>query len=117
MYATVFDTTWGLQSMTSVQQEGLFQILDDRIQKRSIIATAQMPVEHWHKTHAQPHAGRRHPGSTRATRVPHQAQRRINAKTHPANTRTNACKKCVNSFNSTPENMHPTQRIHVTAGW
>ncbi len=40
--------------MTSVQQESLFQILDDRIQKRSAIATAQMPVEHWHKTMPNP---------------------------------------------------------------
>ncbi len=45
---------WGLQSVTSAQQECLFQILDDRIQKRSTIATGQMPVEHWHETMPNP---------------------------------------------------------------
>ena len=53
-HATVFDITWALQSMTGAQQESLFQLLDDRIQKRSTIATAQMPVEPWHETMPNP---------------------------------------------------------------
>lgn len=45
---------WGLFQITSTQQEDLFQLLDDRIQKRSTIATRQFPVEHWHQTMANP---------------------------------------------------------------
>ncbi len=45
---------WGLFQITSTQQEDLFQLLDDRIQKRSTIATSQFPVEHWHQTMANP---------------------------------------------------------------
>ena len=45
---------WGLSPLTQTQQEDLFQILDDRIQKRSTIATSQLPVEHWHQSMANP---------------------------------------------------------------
>ena len=45
---------WGLSTLTQTQQEDLFQILDDRVQKRSTIATSQLPVEHWHQSMANP---------------------------------------------------------------
>ncbi|MXW32824.1 MAG: AAA family ATPase [Rhodothermaceae bacterium] len=45
---------WGLMNLSQTQQEDLFQLLDDRIQKRSTIATSQLPVEHWHETMANP---------------------------------------------------------------
>lgn len=44
----------GLHQITSTQQEDLFQLLDDRIQKRSTIATSQLPVQHWHESMANP---------------------------------------------------------------
>lgn len=45
---------WGLIQLSQTQQEDLFQLLDDRIQKRSTIATSQLPVEHWHENMANP---------------------------------------------------------------
>ncbi len=45
---------WGLTTLNQTQQEDLFQILDDRIQKYSTIATSQLPVEHWHQCMANP---------------------------------------------------------------
>ncbi len=45
---------WGLIHLSQTQQEDLFQLLDDRIQKRSTIATSQLPVEHWHQNMANP---------------------------------------------------------------
>ena len=45
---------WGLSPLTQTQQEDLFQLLDDRIQKRSTIPTSQLPVEHWHQNMANP---------------------------------------------------------------
>ena len=38
---------WGRITLNQTQQEDLFQILDGRIQKRSTIATRQLPVERW----------------------------------------------------------------------
>ena len=45
---------WGLPTLNQTQKEDLFQILDNRIQKRSTIATNQLPVEHWHQCMANP---------------------------------------------------------------
>ena len=45
---------WGLSKLSQAQQEDLFQVLEDRIQKRSTIATSQLPVAHWHDTMANP---------------------------------------------------------------
>ena len=45
---------WEITTLNQTQQENLFQILDDRIQKRSTIATRQLPVEHWHQCMANP---------------------------------------------------------------
>lgn len=45
---------WGLMQLSQPQQEDLFHIIEDRIQKRSTIATSQLPVEHWHQNMANP---------------------------------------------------------------
>ena len=45
---------WGLHQVSQSQQEDLFQLLDDRIDKKSTIATSQLPVHHWHETMANP---------------------------------------------------------------
>jgi len=45
---------WGLINLTQPQQEDLFQVLEDRVQKRSTIATSQLPVVHWHSTMVNP---------------------------------------------------------------
>ena len=45
---------WGLTHLTSTQQEDLLELLDDRHQIRSTIATSQMPVRHWHEAMANP---------------------------------------------------------------
>ncbi|MCY4158406.1 MAG: ATP-binding protein [Bacteroidetes bacterium] len=46
--------TGRLFQITAIQQEDLFHLLDDRIQKCSTIATNQSPVEHWHQTMSNP---------------------------------------------------------------
>lgn len=43
---------WGLMQLSQPQQ--FFHIIEDRIQKRSTIATSQLPVEHWHQNMANP---------------------------------------------------------------
>ena len=45
---------WGLKNLTSAQQEDLLEVLDDRHQKSSTIATSQLPVEQWHKAMTNP---------------------------------------------------------------
>ena len=45
---------WGLTKLTSAQQEDLLELLDDRHQSRSTIATSQMPVKNWHQAMANP---------------------------------------------------------------
>ena len=45
---------WGLHQVSQSQQEDLFQLLDDRIDKKSTIATSQLPVHHWHEMMANP---------------------------------------------------------------
>ncbi len=45
---------WGLTRLTQSQQEDLFQLLEDRMHRRSTIATSQLPVEHWHETMDNP---------------------------------------------------------------
>ena len=45
---------WGHSPLTQTQQEDLSQILDDRIQNRSTIATGRLPFEHWHQSMANP---------------------------------------------------------------
>jgi len=45
---------WGLHLVNQSQQEDLFQLLDDRIDKKSTIATSQLPVHHWQEMMANP---------------------------------------------------------------
>ena len=44
----------GLIQSSQPQQEDLFQLLGDQIQKRFMIVINQLPVEHWRKTMANP---------------------------------------------------------------
>ena len=45
---------WGLARMTAPQQRDLLELLDDRHQVRSTIATSQLPLENWHQAMADP---------------------------------------------------------------
>jgi DNA replication protein DnaC len=45
---------WGLTRLTASQQQDLLELLDDRHQRRSTIATSQLPVGHWHEAMANP---------------------------------------------------------------
>ena len=45
---------WGLKRISTDQQEDLHELLDDRIHKRSTIATSQLPLDTWHEMMANP---------------------------------------------------------------
>ena len=45
---------WGLARLTGSQQRDLLELLDDRHQRRSTIATSQLPVSSWHEAMANP---------------------------------------------------------------
>jgi DNA replication protein DnaC len=45
---------WGLIRLTGAQQRDLLELLDDRHQERSTIATSQLPLGNWHETMANP---------------------------------------------------------------
>ena len=45
---------WGLARLTANQQRDLLELLDDRHQARTTIATSQLPLEHWHEAMADP---------------------------------------------------------------
>ena len=45
---------WGLSPLTASQQRDLLEVLDDRHEVRSTIATSQLPVGRWHETMADP---------------------------------------------------------------
>ncbi len=45
---------WSLKRLKSSQQEDVHELLDDRVQRRSTIATSQLPVEDWHRMMANP---------------------------------------------------------------
>ena len=45
---------WGISRITPEQQRHLLEILDDRYQRRSTIATSQYPVNQWHETMEDP---------------------------------------------------------------
>ena len=40
---------WVLAPLTGEQRSDLFDIMDDRHDRRSTIATSQLPVDHWHE--------------------------------------------------------------------
>ena len=39
---------WGTTTLTDGQPHDLFEILDDRYDRRSTLIAAQLPIEHWH---------------------------------------------------------------------
>lgn len=45
---------WGLTTLTSLQQQDLFELLDDRHQRSSTIATSQLPLHLWHESMENP---------------------------------------------------------------
>lgn len=45
---------WGLTRLKTLQQRDLLELLDDRHQTRSTIATSQLPLSHWHESMADP---------------------------------------------------------------
>lgn len=45
---------WGLTRLSVTHQRDLLELLDDRHQVRSTIATSQLPLEHWHEAMADP---------------------------------------------------------------
>ncbi len=45
---------WGTSEVNVTQQRCLLELLDDRHQSRSTIATSQVPVEKWHETMEDP---------------------------------------------------------------
>ena len=45
---------WGLTKLKTLQLRDLLELLDDRHQTRSTIATSQLPISHWHETMADP---------------------------------------------------------------
>jgi len=45
---------WGLAPTTDEQRRDLLEILDDRCERRSTLATSQLPVAHWHEALGDP---------------------------------------------------------------
>lgn len=45
---------WGLTHLTTVQQRDLLELLDDRHEVRSTIATSQLPLAAWHEAMTNP---------------------------------------------------------------
>lgn len=45
---------WGLTRLKTLQQRDLLELLDDRHQTRSTIATSQLPISHWHESMTDP---------------------------------------------------------------
>lgn len=45
---------YGLTPLDAVQSRDVLEIIDDRYQRCSTIIAAQLPVEHWHETIADP---------------------------------------------------------------
>ena len=45
---------WGLARLTALQQRDVLELLEDRHQRRSTIATSQLPLSAWHEAMANP---------------------------------------------------------------
>lgn len=45
---------WGLSPLTDEQRKDLLEIMEDRYQRRSLIITSQLPVDHWHEVIGNP---------------------------------------------------------------
>lgn len=45
---------WGTDRLTDEQRHDLFEILEDRYDRRSTLVAAQLPVKHWHEAIGDP---------------------------------------------------------------
>ena len=45
---------WGTARLTEEQRRDIFEILEDRYDRRSTLVAAQLPVKHWHETIGDP---------------------------------------------------------------
>lgn len=45
---------WGTVRLTDEQRRDIFEILEDRYDRRSTLVAAQLPVKHWHETIGDP---------------------------------------------------------------
>jgi DNA replication protein DnaC len=45
---------WGLAPLTDEQRRDLWELLDDRYDRRSNLVTSQLPVDHWHQALGDP---------------------------------------------------------------
>ena len=45
---------WGTSCLTDEQRRDLFEIMEDRYDRRSTLIAAQLPTQHWHKTIGDP---------------------------------------------------------------
>lgn len=45
---------WGTARLTDEQRRDLFEILEDRYDRKSTLVAAQLPVKHWHETIGDP---------------------------------------------------------------
>lgn len=45
---------WGLAPLTDEQRRDLWEVLDDRYDRRSTLVTSQLPVEHWYEALGDP---------------------------------------------------------------
>jgi len=45
---------WGMASLTDEQRRDLFEILEDRYDRRSTLVAAQLPIKHWHQIIGDP---------------------------------------------------------------
>ena len=47
-------THWGIAPFSDDQRRDLFEILEDRYDRRSTIVAAQLPIKHWHEVIGDP---------------------------------------------------------------
>ena len=45
---------WGTALLTDQQRRDLFEIIEDRYERRSTLIAAQLPIEHWHDIIGEP---------------------------------------------------------------
>ena len=45
---------WGMVALTDQQRRDLFEILEDRYDRRSTLIAAQLPIKHWHQIIGDP---------------------------------------------------------------
>ena len=45
---------WGTSLLTDEERRDLFEVIEDRYDRRSTLISAQVPVEHWHETIGDP---------------------------------------------------------------